>query len=321
MKIIKSSVLLEEIAWPTVSQDGAKIVERRHLLLIRHGESTWNDTFNKGHERSRLVFTLGFIPNLILALLTELSLLLQGLRDSWFYDSPLSKKGMVQCDQFAGAIRRQLAGQKSNNKGPSAPAVTRNMRILNGDLGKRKIVCSSLRRAISTLGIGLRDGLLNNGGNEKIIILSCLQEISRNPDTLSLTPAGQQPLPSWLERAQKAVGGMNLVNFYKNMLDTTEYNGNKSVKSTGLLRLNAFARWCFQPSNSGHTIVVGGHSLYFRTFFRVFLARKSKHIAKRKKIVNGGCVSLELLRLRLPSGDDVYHVTDESVSVVYGGFE
>ena len=58
-----------------------KPVERKTIYFIRHGESTWNDTFNKGQHRSALVFVLGFIPGLIKALAYELYLLLSGKLD------------------------------------------------------------------------------------------------------------------------------------------------------------------------------------------------------------------------------------------------
>jgi prolipoprotein diacylglyceryltransferase len=58
-----------------------KPVERRTIYFVRHGESTWNDTFNKGHHRSTLVFILGFLPGLVKAVLFELYLLLSGKVD------------------------------------------------------------------------------------------------------------------------------------------------------------------------------------------------------------------------------------------------
>jgi len=56
-------------------------VGRKTIYFVRHGESTWNDTFNKGHHRSTLVFVLGFIPGLIKAVGYEIYLLLSGKLD------------------------------------------------------------------------------------------------------------------------------------------------------------------------------------------------------------------------------------------------
>ncbi len=56
-------------------------VERKTVYFVRHGESTWNDTFNNGSHRSAVVFAVGFIPGLIKALLYELYLILSGKLD------------------------------------------------------------------------------------------------------------------------------------------------------------------------------------------------------------------------------------------------
>lgn len=56
-------------------------VERKTVYFVRHGESTWNDTFNKGEHRSTAVFIIGFIPGLVKAFLHELYLLLSGKLD------------------------------------------------------------------------------------------------------------------------------------------------------------------------------------------------------------------------------------------------
>lgn len=58
-------------------------VERKTIYFVRHGESTWNDTFNKGKHRSTALFVIGFIPGLIKALLYELYLLLSGKLDRY----------------------------------------------------------------------------------------------------------------------------------------------------------------------------------------------------------------------------------------------
>lgn len=66
---------------PHLSQGLA--VERKTIYFVRHGESTWNDTFNKGNHRSTAAFVIGFIPGLIKALWYELYLLLSGKIDRY----------------------------------------------------------------------------------------------------------------------------------------------------------------------------------------------------------------------------------------------
>ena len=61
--------------------EGSANVEKRTIVFIRHGESTWNETFNKGSHRSALVFAIGYIPNMIKAILYECYLILTGKID------------------------------------------------------------------------------------------------------------------------------------------------------------------------------------------------------------------------------------------------
>ena len=61
--------------------DAGNKIERKTIYFVRHGESTWNDTFNKGKHRSPIVFAVGFIPGIIKAVLYELYLILSGKMD------------------------------------------------------------------------------------------------------------------------------------------------------------------------------------------------------------------------------------------------
>ena len=60
------------------SNNNGNMIEKKTIYLVRHGESTWNDTFNKGKHRSAIVFAIGFIPGLIKAILYELYIILSG---------------------------------------------------------------------------------------------------------------------------------------------------------------------------------------------------------------------------------------------------
>jgi hypothetical protein len=66
---------------PVITSGGD--VEKKTIYFVRHGESTWNDTFNKGSHRSALVFVIGFIPGMIKAILYELYLVLSGKMDRY----------------------------------------------------------------------------------------------------------------------------------------------------------------------------------------------------------------------------------------------
>ena len=58
-------------------------MEKKTIYFVRHGESSWNDTFNKGNHRSTLVFLVGFFPGLVKAVTVELYLVLSGKLDRY----------------------------------------------------------------------------------------------------------------------------------------------------------------------------------------------------------------------------------------------
>ena len=66
-----------------ILEAGKQPIARKTVYFVRHGESTWNDTFNKGKHRSALVFILGFIPGIIKAVVYEVYLLLSGKMDRY----------------------------------------------------------------------------------------------------------------------------------------------------------------------------------------------------------------------------------------------
>lgn len=71
----------------------------------------------------------------------------------------------------------------------------RSLKILSGAEGKSIIVSSNLRRALETATIGFWGRLQRTG--EKIHVLSDLQEMSKNVDTMSLSkPKSLPPLLS-----------------------------------------------------------------------------------------------------------------------------
>jgi len=75
--IVVDPILAKENSSP----DYENVVERKTIYFVRHGESTWNDTFNKGSHRTKAVFVIGFLPGLIKSLLVELYLILSGKMD------------------------------------------------------------------------------------------------------------------------------------------------------------------------------------------------------------------------------------------------
>mgnify|MGYP005865914307 CR=1 FL=1 len=192
------------------------------------------------------------------------------------------------------------------------------VRVLRADPGSpsSKIVCSNLRRAVSTLAGGFRDRLTRRP-NEKILIFSPLQEISRNPDALSITPA-QTPLQaSWIEKTNTLC---NFQEIFTNQVDTSRHFGNKPVGSSGINRMKELCDFVFSKSVREEHVIVGGHSLFFRSFFANFLPYNFNHVSKKKKIVNGGVVAFELMKIKTEKLGDKYMIDPKTIRVVYGGF-
>jgi len=284
-------------------------VEKKTVVFIRHGESTWNETFNKGSHRSVFVFIIGYFPNLIKALLYECFLIISGKIDSWFYDSPLSHLGLGQANALGNFLSQKPA--------EAATVQEKEMlSILRKDPGcaSSKIVCSNLRRAISTVAAGFRDRF-SRFPSEKIIIIPSLQEISRNPDSISITPPQTPVTASWIEKESTIADFQQI---YSKQCDASLNDGNKPINTNGLIRMMKFCDYVFEQEDV-EVLICGGHSIWFRSFFKTFLPYSDNHVAKTRKIVNGGTVSFTLLKTETDNGP-VYMVDPKSILVVYGGF-
>lgn len=295
------------------SEEGKRKIEKKTIVFVRHGESTWNDTFNKGTHRSALVFVLGFIPGLIKSVLYELYLILSGKVDSWFYDSPLSHLGLSQVDELGKFLSKEPG---TGNPKKMTPMEAKYVSILRGDPGaaESKILCSSLRRALSTMAASFRERLARRP-NDKILVVPALQEISRNPDTLSITPAYKQVTASWIDRSSDICDFQGI---FTNQTDMSLHRGNKPIRTNGLLRMNEFCDFAFKNVKED-VVIVGGHSIYFRSFFRTYLPYSSDHVSKKRKVQNAGCVAFTLLKAPTANGDK-YMIDPKSIEVIYGGF-
>jgi hypothetical protein len=118
---------------------------------------------------------------------------------------------------------------------------------------------------------------------DRMLVLSELQEISRNPDTLALAPPGGVPD---LDSLFTQLGPQ----FHYGVLDGSTHKGSKPLRGNGLTRLNAFAGWCFTRGED--TVVATGHSLYFKHFFNTFLPADAEV---------SGCTALPRSTLSHPS--------------------
>jgi len=283
--------------------------KRRTVIFIRHGESEWNQIFNKGNPLFRPL-------KLIRGLIKEAFLLFD--QESLFMDSPLSSVGIQQAWDLLTFLASQPEGCQEG-RAPDQPVkeleVADIVSIIRGDVGKSLVVSSILRRAISTGILGLSTRLLKTEPSDKIAVMTCLQEISRNVDTLALTPARSPPQVPAGEAAMKHMG--DLVSFfYRKRLNYDHNKGNKTLELKAKDRQQEFTHWLHKQDKLD-AIIVCGHSFYFREFFRSYLPKASKHQAKTLKMANCGCVAFDLYM----SSPTKIQIDEQSIKPVYLGFE
>lgn len=274
---------------------------RKRIVFLRHGESDWNDVFNKG-------FGPMIIVRLIRAMWREL--LCYASEDSVFLDSPLNQDGIEQ----ALDLRKFL---KNKEQVSEVLGVSKIIDVLNGnDTSVSSIIVSScLRRAIATTVLGLWDRIEKT--NEKIHILSSCQEISRNVDTYSLAaPNTVADLP--FKRVVDHCGGAEKFN-PESIFNTTDNFGNKTRSFYGQKRFKSFNEWAFNREED--IIIVGGHSLWFKYYFQTFLPYNDDHKAKKKKLKNSGAVVFDLHCAKAEDGTVLYRVDPHSLLTVYRGFD
>ena len=268
----------------------------KRVIFIRHGESDWNDIFNKG-------FGISMAMRLFSAIIREITLLVT--TDSVFLDSPLNHDGCIQARDLAKFL---CSTEESRFTSVEYSVV----KVIRGEIGSSVIVSSNLRRAIATTTIALWQRI--SKGKDKIHILSSLQEVSRNIDTRTLSSPRGIPDLSRIAQFCGKPGDFTPDKIY----DPTENHGNKTSIFHGIKRLKSFNEWVFKRSED--TIIVGGHSLWFKNFFLTYLPYSSDHISKKRKISNSGVVAFDLHRAQMPDGSYRFRIEPSSILVLYGGF-
>ncbi|KAL7557361.1 hypothetical protein ACA910_020229 [Epithemia clementina (nom. ined.)] len=325
-------------------------MDKKTIIFVRHGESTWNDTFNKG-DRKPLQFVAGFVPGLCHALFMEWYFYVTGqASESWFYDAPLSPKGLQQAQNIRaylakactdleflpkkeqelvklllGVVEEEAEAEVTANgngttEDNTEPKVRRR---------KSQLVSSNLRRCVATMAVGFADRLKKSrdedenivdmdndtdrkegtaacSSSDSILLLPELQEISFNPDALCITPPYQVPAVAFTDPrslVQQTYQTQLNIQYHtgnKQLFNNNKNNNNNVPVNTGLHRLQAFCRLVFDPSVIASTktaVICGGHSLWFRSFFRTYLPYSFEHVSKKKKLTNGSIVAFTLQRI------------------------
>lgn len=273
----------------------AKDLKKKRLVLIRHGESEWNMVFNVGPKV--------LVPfKALMALGREIMMALRIHPGSVLYDSPLNESGLRQARELDSVFGRYS---------PSSPGAEDVDACRGGSTSTSVVVSSNLRRALQTVALALKSRF-DKDPADKVVVLSALQEISTNIDTLSITPPFTQPK-------------LTDVTLNEDRFDVAYNSGNKMLRGNGLQRMQAFAEWAFKRDEQ--VIIIGGHSLWFKYFFREFLpVNENPFNARDTKISNGGVVAITLERGTV-EGSDIqgecvqYRIDPESVTEIYLGFE
>ncbi|GAW83121.1 hypothetical protein, conserved [Plasmodium gonderi] len=175
--------------------------------------------------------------------------------------------------------------------------------ILNNSVKYRSaILCSDLRRAISSCVIALYNRIKKH--NEQIQVLNSLQEISRNPDCVSL-----------FDYHDNTYISTDIENFVHKDVDRI---CKKNINVKRNFTSNKFYdTLSYIFNNDMNIFIIFGHSLWFRLFFNYFL--KQSHKAKTHKIQNSGVVVFNMLKY--DQDDQVhYEIEKDSIRVLYKGF-
>lgn len=299
-----------------------EVLISKRIIFVRHAESQWNVLFNRKGSKVLFLFRL------IQAVLREW--LLFPVMDSVFLDSPLSTEGTEQAQKLRCKILATQRAFLSEGRGlqdmqlpvdglnPKKAFCSRKdaqylLRYLCCAIPKSIVVSSNLRRAINTAAITSASRLAVSG--ERLHVLSCLQEIGENVDTLALSQAKCVVAPKIsMRRKPPASNGVEVMlkskressNFHKTMFDSSENHGNKAILGSAYDRLKHFAMWATQRSEN--VIVVYGHSLWFQQFCECYLPKDLDHPAKRSKLGNSGVVSFILQQ----SAEETFHIDAKS---------
>lgn len=273
---------------PDPGKSSGEVVKTKRIVFIRHGESVWNECFNRPFD---MTFKITFLFRLLWNILKEIAMLADPA--SVFIDSPLSQEGLEQSKKLQEFV-----------DGPEGAELRRLCE--NGAV----FTCSCLRRAAATFLIAFAQVK----GDRPVWVHSALQEISRNIDALALARPYESPFMRDVDTPTVNSEGL-LATFNK---------GNKGLMCHAGHRLEEFCEWALSdvsPAALQPTVVAAGHSIWFQTFFQAYMPHAAYHECKHRKLVNCGVLAFDLELLQgLPGDPPEYRVKPESVQVIYGGF-
>jgi len=238
----------------------------------------------------------------------------------------LLRKGLLEFAKDASVFSSQLAMNSVQSKDLSTSYndfpvdIPEILEMMYTPTDNSVMVASNLRRAISTAVIAFWKRFTSRGSQEKLYILSCLQEFGPAADTQTELKENETPQASQHEIKCGLLDSERLNEFYRGRLDGTYNYGNKTNNSRDdPAPCRAFCEWCFsQPKD---VIIATGHSMWFRIFCRYLNPADPSCTAAKHKLKNCGVVGFRIAQITEGSGKISYRIAPRSITIVYGGFE
>ena len=158
-----------------------------------------------------------------------------------------------------------------------------------------------------------------NESKESIVLHSGLQEMTRNIDGLSLSFEHERPPLSLPMRSLETEFNVDWDSWFDKRIAVESKAGFKSPDRRGDDRMRNFVTWLFQQPQD--IIVLSGHSLWNRFFFRAYLPKHLDHPGKTQKIANGGVIAVKFHQLKVKPNYTRYAIDAKSIFPIIKNFE
>eukprot|EP01065_Artemidia_motanka_P051032 TRINITY_DN8874_c0_g1_i2.p1 TRINITY_DN8874_c0_g1~~TRINITY_DN8874_c0_g1_i2.p1 ORF type:complete len:380 (+),score=145.86 TRINITY_DN8874_c0_g1_i2:207-1346(+) len=281
---------------------GETEIEEKEFIFIRHGESEWNEIFNRGKAM--------LLPRLLIGIARELFMF--PMKDkSLFLDSPLCATGFRQAQTLKEALEKvNPTGQNDQQGTALLPLRVKSQKLAGGRSVESVVFSSTLKRCVETALICLEPRLRDHP-TENVKVFSSLQEVAPNIDTLSLTKKGEIPKVS--KKIPADLRGR--INAAFNL-------GSKMWFERSITRMEAFLKFAFAEKE--RRIIVSGHSFYFRELFKRHMDEQEARgvdaamKARTMKIRNCGVVRCVIQKGQMNTSKcQVFRIKPDSIQVLF----
>ncbi|GAB68597.1 hypothetical protein PCYB_134710 [Plasmodium cynomolgi strain B] len=214
-------------------------------------------------------------------------------------------ESMDGIDEFGsrGSLASELLDDQYKSEDMLSMSIKEHIDVLNNTKYKSVVLCSDLRRAITSCFIALEDRFKTS--SENVYVLKSLQELSRNADSITLFNFYHKYVTPTTK------------NYVSDDVDALIKQKVKMAQKTHKSRFQDTLSYIFGDPNN--IFIIFGHSLWFLSFFRSFL--KPPHKARNHKMRNSSVVVFNLSKYEDEDGEEQYEIDNESVKVVFKGFE